>query len=132
MFTLYVLRLFFFVFLMRRRPPISTRSYTLFPYTTLFRSPWVLVQSVGTSPQRPRRLSGMLCSTSAVEAGDVDAPAASAPASLLAAGSGARLPPEQADSAMARTAPVISGKVFIGHLLYGFRMDPEQIGRAHV
>src|SRR3546814_17770212 len=29
--------LFFFV--MRRRPPRSTRTYTLFPYTTLFRSP---------------------------------------------------------------------------------------------
>src|SRR3546814_18172855 len=25
-------------FLMIRRPPISTRTYTLFPYTTLFRS----------------------------------------------------------------------------------------------
>src|SRR3546814_20433319 len=25
-------------FLMRRRPPRSTRTYTLFPYTTLFRS----------------------------------------------------------------------------------------------
>src|SRR3546814_13803208 len=30
-------------FLMRRRPPRSTRTYTLFPYTTLFRS---LEQSV--------------------------------------------------------------------------------------
>src|SRR6059058_4151554 len=29
----------FFFFLMRRRPPRSTRRYTLFPYTTLFRSP---------------------------------------------------------------------------------------------
>src|SRR3546814_18242600 len=28
----------FFFFLMIRRPPISTRTYTLFPYTTLFRS----------------------------------------------------------------------------------------------
>src|SRR3546814_12521218 len=28
----------FFFFLMRRLPPISTRTYTLFPYTTLFRS----------------------------------------------------------------------------------------------
>src|SRR3546814_17281854 len=27
-----------FVFLMRRRPPRSTRTDTLFPYTTLFRS----------------------------------------------------------------------------------------------
>src|SRR6059058_6545681 len=30
---------FFFFFLMIRRPPRSTRRYTLFPYTTLFRSP---------------------------------------------------------------------------------------------
>src|SRR3546814_19247930 len=28
----------FFFFLMIRRPPRSTRTYTLFPYTTLFRS----------------------------------------------------------------------------------------------
>src|SRR3546814_19095642 len=28
----------FFFFLSRRRPPRSTRTYTLFPYTTLFRS----------------------------------------------------------------------------------------------
>src|SRR3546814_17010263 len=27
-----------FLFLMQRRPPISTRTATLFPYTTLFRS----------------------------------------------------------------------------------------------
>src|SRR3546814_3838283 len=30
--------LVFLFFLMRRRPPISTRTDTLFPYTTLFRS----------------------------------------------------------------------------------------------
>src|SRR3546814_6619449 len=29
---------YLFFFLMIRRPPISTRTYTLFPYTTLFRS----------------------------------------------------------------------------------------------
>src|SRR3546814_18922989 len=29
----------FFFFLMRRRPPRSTRTDTLLPYTTLFRSP---------------------------------------------------------------------------------------------
>src|SRR3546814_7386153 len=28
--------------LMRRRPPRSTRTDTLFPYTTLFRSAWVI------------------------------------------------------------------------------------------
>src|SRR5213594_800622 len=30
---------FFFFFLMIRRPPRSTQAFTLFPYTTLFRSP---------------------------------------------------------------------------------------------
>src|SRR3546814_18300184 len=32
--------IFIFFFLMIRRPPRSTRTDTLFPYTTLFRSPW--------------------------------------------------------------------------------------------
>src|SRR3546814_14012207 len=37
---LLVIRVFvFFFFLMLRRPPRSTRTDTLFPYTTLFRSP---------------------------------------------------------------------------------------------
>src|SRR3546814_1118560 len=40
--------LFCFFFLMRRRPPRSTRTDTLFPYTTLFRS---------TGPERFRRAS---------------------------------------------------------------------------
>src|SRR5213594_5020514 len=30
--------MFFFFFLMIRRPPRSTQAFTLFPYTTLFRS----------------------------------------------------------------------------------------------
>src|SRR3546814_5543150 len=36
---LLILYYFAFVFLMIRRPPRSTRTDTLFPYTTLFRSP---------------------------------------------------------------------------------------------
>src|SRR3546814_17201006 len=36
LFSLFVI---FFFFLMIRRPPRSTRTDTLFPYTTLFRSP---------------------------------------------------------------------------------------------
>src|SRR3546814_12806170 len=35
---MYYVRFFFFFFLMIRRPPRSTRTDTLFPYTTLFRS----------------------------------------------------------------------------------------------
>src|SRR3546814_21041223 len=38
---------FFFFFLMIRRPPRSTRTDTLFPYTTLFRSP---IQTSVASP----------------------------------------------------------------------------------
>src|SRR3546814_15252700 len=48
---------------MRRRPPRSTRTYTLFPYTTLFRS---LVFGVTRQPdhfhaieQRPRNVQGV-------------------------------------------------------------------------
>src|SRR3546814_11845564 len=43
----YFLRLFFFFFfLMIRRPPISTRTDTLLPYTTLFRLSLVAVDIV--------------------------------------------------------------------------------------
>src|SRR3546814_1303843 len=35
-----------FFFLMIRRPPRSTRTDTLFPYTTLFRSCWVCVDAI--------------------------------------------------------------------------------------
>src|SRR3546814_7653411 len=35
---MYIYAFFFFFFLMIRRPPRSTRTDTLFPYTTLFRS----------------------------------------------------------------------------------------------
>src|SRR3546814_11473804 len=37
----------YFFFLMIRRPPRSTRTHTLFPYTTLFRSAAVLQAGVG-------------------------------------------------------------------------------------
>src|SRR3546814_3456531 len=49
----------FFFFLMIRRPPRSTRTDTLFPYTTLFRSPDTTAQASGgrglpeTSQGRP-------------------------------------------------------------------------------
>src|SRR3546814_10984351 len=47
----------FFVFVMVRRPPRSTRTDTLFPYTTLFRSPRAPAcgtrrRSIGKSPQQ--------------------------------------------------------------------------------
>src|SRR3546814_12644172 len=60
---LVVLGVFFFVFffLMIRRPPRSTRTDTLFPYTTLFRS-WRSSSAIrsaarGSSPRRPSAAS---------------------------------------------------------------------------
>src|SRR3546814_18359018 len=59
--TLFVFRVYlllvyclwcFFFFLMIRRPPRSTRTDTLFPYTTLFRS------HAGARPRRPPRRLG--------------------------------------------------------------------------
>src|SRR3546814_17430322 len=52
---------FLFFFLMIRRPPRSTRTDTLFPYTTLFRSPHRL-HDLRTTAQLagPRRRSGDL------------------------------------------------------------------------
>src|SRR3546814_18492798 len=44
-----------FFFLMIRRPPISTRTYTLFPYTPLFRSARGAHGNRGGSPSPPRR-----------------------------------------------------------------------------
>src|SRR3546814_17400847 len=41
-----------FFFLVRRRPPISTRTDTLFPYTTLFRS---LDDAIGNLAMQPGR-----------------------------------------------------------------------------
>src|SRR3546814_4168907 len=54
---LYFLFFLFFFFLMIRRPPRSTRTDTLFPYTTLFRSPVArgcrLCQAAGVEPRHP-------------------------------------------------------------------------------
>src|SRR3546814_19132708 len=61
--SVFLFRLFFF--LMIRRPPRSTRTYTLFPYTTLFRSPiagpWLSPQVVKRKT-RPKVLKLILAS----------------------------------------------------------------------
>src|SRR3546814_7489482 len=53
----------FFFFLMIRRPPRSTRTDTLFPYTTLFRSIRCLK---GISTERPPGAAKFLVHSSAV------------------------------------------------------------------
>src|SRR3546814_19645175 len=48
-------------FLMIRRPPRSTRTDTLFPYTTLCRSLVPACQAIGAVQARPRCLGRRLC-----------------------------------------------------------------------
>src|SRR3546814_16993082 len=51
---------------MIRRPPISTRTDTLFPYTTLFRSEGVVELADSTLPRRqPVRLAANMLATAA-------------------------------------------------------------------
>src|SRR3546814_17579264 len=97
----YFLILFFF--LMIRRPPRSTRTDTLFPYTTLFRSRT-------RQPRRPegRRPPGVLCLRGHPDDGAVFRRAA-------AAGPGRRQAARQPDLSC---HPVHDG--------------PAEIGRAHV
>src|SRR6188474_3598610 len=57
MFVLTFFYVFFFFFLMIRRPPRSTRRYTLFPYTTLFRSRRGSPGMRSRSSRRPPRTS---------------------------------------------------------------------------
>src|SRR3546814_18418259 len=54
---------YFFFFLMLRRPPRSTRTDTLFPYTTLFRSPEQPRTHVTPSHSTPDTNSGELTSS---------------------------------------------------------------------
>src|SRR3546814_11816570 len=66
---------YFFFFLMIRRPPRSTRTDTLFPYTTLFRSPHqsglyqasIDVKSYGVGQWRGEPKSGRVLSKSRPE-----------------------------------------------------------------
>src|SRR3546814_1891595 len=51
---MYTISLIVRFFLMIRRPPRSTRTDTLFPYTTLFRSPDRLARRLRTACQRTR------------------------------------------------------------------------------
>src|SRR3546814_16657481 len=55
-----VLCLVTFLFLMTRRPPSTTRTYTLVPYTTRFRSPATRRTAAPSAPRRwtPRRHPG--------------------------------------------------------------------------
>src|SRR3546814_2500223 len=53
MFVLFTSYTTFFFFLMIRRPPIFTRTDTLFPYTTLFRSDQLALAVAGAQFQGP-------------------------------------------------------------------------------
>src|SRR3546814_20091875 len=52
------------VFLMIRRPPRSTRTYTLFPYTTLFRSTMAVAPTVAIDANIVAAIAGFIFTTS--------------------------------------------------------------------
>src|SRR3546814_13544335 len=83
----YLLFVIFFVFLMIRRPPRSTRTDTLFPYTTLFRSPLgaPLPGDLGRPILHHQRGLGMAPEESADEAARRAAQAAEAERQRIAA-----------------------------------------------
>src|SRR3546814_11837553 len=60
MILIYIVVVLFF-FLMIRRPPRSTRTDTLFPYTTLFRSAIARMGRTSTAFPRPRCRCGNIC-----------------------------------------------------------------------
>src|SRR3546814_19397340 len=62
---------FFFFFLMIRRPPRSTRTDTLFPYTTLFRSPSATSREVALAVLGPADAAGQVVAGAQVEAADL-------------------------------------------------------------
>src|SRR3546814_20403943 len=61
----------FLFFLMIRRPPRSTRTYTLFPYTTLFRSPGWFLRHRRRIPLQPQRRRGAGSGGTASECRDI-------------------------------------------------------------
>src|SRR3546814_16495263 len=80
-----------FFFLMIRRPPRSTRTDTLFPYTTLFRSPVAAHAQVPEAGQRPEDKESKADEDAA--RGDE----ANGPADLVAETLRARRQPERGD-----------------------------------
>src|SRR3546814_7055710 len=118
-----------FCFLMIRRPPRSTRTDTLFPYTTLFRSPvdafiddclnhWQLLRP-GVVVDKGKPLPAVRIS--------VDQALPQALINLLnnAADANAAAGSEQ--------AVTLDGKVVAGrYVLHILDRGPGQIGRAHV
>src|SRR3546814_10180281 len=56
---------------MIRRPPISTRTDTLFPYTTLFRSAWQTGLAHQSYPECVQRLLGELLAASILLASNI-------------------------------------------------------------
>src|SRR3546814_20970453 len=77
--TYFLLRGLIFFFLMIRRPPRSTRTDTLFPYTTLFRSPRAAAPPRGSAAGHRRPAAAFPTSAPARSPASDRAPAAPAP-----------------------------------------------------
>src|SRR3546814_2229061 len=104
MYILVVLYLLFF-FLMLRRPPRSTRTDTLFPYTTLFRALAPRVLITNTPLFHTRNLQGEVHSVSKQPTANGDAAKLSARAPADASASDAASTPKTAPVPKTPAAP---------------------------
>src|SRR3546814_11809076 len=106
---------YIFFFLMIRRPPRSTRTDTLFPYTTLFRSHYDarITPEYGLRPQMPANIPRQFATIDLRDGST--RPATADESSLLEPDSLSGLP----------GAPKIVGR-------HGQRAWTQKIGRAHV
>src|SRR3546814_13859399 len=113
---------FLFFFLMIRRPPRSTRTDTLFPYTTLFRS---LGGSAGTSVRLRLDGNGSIGigqappSTSAIGIHVTDASWIARAVDTPRLDLCANLPSEGTNWRLKRTAPGAAALILVGNALNG-------------
>src|SRR3546814_16191763 len=112
---------FFFFFLMIRRPPRSTRTDTLFPYTTLFRSPGDRTHRRPAAAAAAARQAAPLCLPRHGAAGDREA--AGRPQGLRPAGRGLRARLDRGDG---EEVPAPRP-----HLLHG-RSEERRVGKECV
>src|SRR3546814_18024155 len=114
---------------MIRRPPISTRTYTLFPYTPLFRSRRVfspsdfqLLHPCGTLGHRLKRVRQIMHVADRLPLVAPDAPMSEAIVVMSACSFGC--------VGVVGPDGVLAGVLTDGDLRR--HMSPDQIGRAHV
>src|SRR3546814_19305176 len=109
-----------FFFLMIRRPPRSTRTDTLFPYTTLLRS---------TTMESRLSLTPSKRASAGITAAEVMSPPSPRSSASVFRTNGSRSKPGMEKSA---TGHLRLAHIALPHRAAGHLQHPLEIGRAHV